>query len=96
MYFDIIRKHSPENIFARICALLCADKSNMTNESTILRNEIDKLIENEKTYNYYLKFEDTLIQNSIFHKYKLSNFETIGFPIKSSAILEKQSPVRDI
>jgi len=96
VYFNIIRKHSSENIFARICALLCADKSNMTNESTILKNEIDKLIKNEKTYNYYLKFENTLMQNSIFHKYKLLNFETIGFPIKSSAILEKQFPVRDI
>ena len=25
-YFNIIRKHSPENIFTRICALLCTDK----------------------------------------------------------------------
>ncbi len=68
----------------------------MTNESTILKNEIDNLIKNEKAYNYYLKFEDTLVLNSIFQKYKLLNFETIGFPIKSSAILEKQFPVRDI
>ena len=39
VYFNIIRKHSPENIFAHIGALLCADKSNMTDESVILKND---------------------------------------------------------
>ena len=43
-YFNIIRKHSPQNIFTRICALLCADRLNMTNESKIIIKEIDRLV----------------------------------------------------
>ena len=96
IYFNIIRKHSPDNIFTRICALLCADKLNMTDESIILKKEISNLVKNEKVYNYYLKFEDILMQNNIFQEYKLSTFGITGFPIKSNATLEKQYLVRDI
>ena len=94
-YFNIIRRHSPENIFARICALLCTDKLNMTNESKIIIKELDKLVKNEKVYNYYLKFENALFQNSIFNKYKLSN-NTQTFQINSVDTCEKQELVRDI
>jgi hypothetical protein len=96
MYFNIIRKHSPENIFTRICALLCTDKLNMTNESKIITKEIDKLVKNDKVYNYYLKFENALFQNSIFNKYKLSNNKTSIFQINSIDTRKKQEIVRDI
>ena len=94
-YFNIIRKHSPENIFTRICALLCTDKLNMTNESKIITKEIDKLVKNDKVYNYYLKFENALFQNSIFNKYKLSN-NTPAFQINSIDTHQKRELVRDI
>jgi hypothetical protein len=95
-YFNIIRKHSPENIFTRICALLCTDKLNMTNESKIITKEIDKLVKNDKVYNYYLKFENALFQNGIFNKYKLSNNKTPTFQINSTDTRKKQELVRDI
>ena len=96
MYFNIIRKHSPENVFARICALLCTDKLNMTNESKTLTMEIDKLVKNEKVYNYYLKFENSLLRNSIFDKYKLSKYKTPTFQINPTKARQKQELVRDI
>ena len=96
LYFNIIRKHSPENVFARICALLCADKLNMTNESKTLTMEIDKLVKNEKVYNYYLKFENSLLRNSIFDKYKLSKYKTPTFQINPTKARQKQELVRDI
>ena len=94
-YFNIIRKHSPENIFTRICALLCTDKLNMTNESKIITKEIGKLVKNDKVYNYYIKFENALFQNSIFNKYKLSN-NTPAFQINSVDTCQKRELVRDI
>ena len=68
----------------------------MTNESKMITNEIDKLVKNEKVYNYYLKFENALFQNSIFNKYKLSNNKTSAFQIYPSDTRQKQELVRDI
>jgi radical SAM superfamily enzyme YgiQ (UPF0313 family) len=96
IYFNIIRKHSPESIFARICALLCAEKLKMFDEASVLKNEIGTLVNDENVYNYYLKFEDVLMQNNIFEEYKLSSFGAMGFPEKFDKVLEKQYLVRDI
>jgi hypothetical protein len=67
----------------------------MTNESKIITKEIDKLVKDDKVYNYYLKFENALFQNSIFYKYKLSN-NTPAFQINPIDTRQKRELVRDI